>query len=186
MKKLYLLSAGLIIFIISIFVGFWIGSMAVDIPKNEKTEIYAAEKSSAAVSGTAEKITPNTKMVYEYYYPVLGETDTAEESAPYFMIDLTFEDLQKYYDDWQVTYFSPEKVVMRKDVYDERNQRYIVGEKNGYITVFYENDKDGEIVREITSILVSALPEEEQKRLADGITVIGDENLIKILQDYGS
>ena len=187
MKKVYLLSAVLIIFIISVFTGFWLGSMAADIPQAEENKVYAAEKSSSeAVSDSMEKITPNTKMVYEYYYPALGETDVTEENAPYFMVNLTFDDLQKYYDDWQVTYFSAQKVVMRREVYDERNQRYIVGEKNGYVAVFYENDKDGEIVREITNIPVSALPSEEQKRLYEGINVIGDDKLMRILQDYGS
>ena len=44
----------------------------------------------------------------------------------------------------------------------------------------------GIILHEITNTPISALPLEEQERLLEGISVIGDENLSKILSDYTS
>jgi len=132
------------------------------------------------------KIIPGTKIIYEYYYPADGETEVIEESAPYFMLGLTFKELQEYYDVWQIEHFSSEKVVMRRNVYGEREQKYIVGIKDGYVAVFYDIDIDDELVREITNIFAGALPDEEQKRLKKGIKVVGESNLNSILQDYSS
>ena len=172
---------------VSVLTGYTFGrSFAEIVPKNEN-KIYAAQKSEVyEADADKNKITPSTKLVYEYYYPITGEKETKEETAPYFMVDLTFDDLQKYYSDWQVTYFSADKVVMQKKVYDEKGQKYIIGEKDGKLTVFWETDKDGEIIKEVTDIYVSSLPAEEQEKIRKGIEVIGEESLINILQDYGS
>ena len=187
MKKIFMVSAVLLLFGFSVLTGYAFGRSFADIvPKNEN-KIYAAQKSEVyEADADKNKITPSTKLVYEYYYPITGEKETKEETAPYFMVDLTFDDLQKYYSDWQVTYFSADKVVMQKKVYDEKGQKYIIGEKDGKLTVFWETDTDGEIIKEVTDIYVSSLPAEEQEKIRKGIEVIGEESLINILQDYGS
>ena len=143
MKKIFMVSAVLLLFGFSVLTGYAFGRSFADIvPKNEN-KIYAAQKSEVYEADVDKnKITPSTKLVYEYYYPITGEKETKEETAPYFMVDLTFDDLQKYYSDWQVTYFSADKVVMQKKVYDEKGQKYIIGEKDGRLTVFWETDKD--------------------------------------------
>jgi len=60
---------------------------------------------------------------------------------------------------------------------------YVVGIFNGYIAVYYAS---GGNIKEVTSTPVSALVEEEQQRLANGIPIYNDEQLVRILQDYGS
>ena len=119
-----MVSAVLLLFGFSVLTGYAFGRSFADIvPKNEN-KIYAAQKSEVyEADADKNKITPSTKLVYEYYYPITGEKETKEETAPYFMVDLTFDDLQKYYSDWQVTYFSANKVVMQKKVYDEKGQK---------------------------------------------------------------
>ena len=55
------------------------------------------------------RITPSTKMIYEYYYTEDDVTQTLEDVPPYFLLDMTLEDMKKVYTDWQIISFSSKK-----------------------------------------------------------------------------
>lgn len=144
------------------------------------------EEPESLETSSSPKIIPTTKIVYEYYY-LKDNIIKKEEGLPmYFLLDLTFNDLKDMYPDWNILSFSENEVVMRKLVNEESEEHYIVGQKDGYITVFYDKEKDGTNIHEITDISVEGLSETEKVLLNDGIYVIGQENLSKILEDYGS
>ena len=128
------------------------------------------------------RITPSTKMIYEYYYTEDDVTQTLEDVPPYFLLDMTLEDMKKVYTDWQIISFSSKEVIMRKTLEAKSDEQYIIGEKN----VFYKEPQHGIVLHEITNTPLSALPLEERERLLEGISVTGDENLSKILSDYTS
>lgn len=144
------------------------------------------EKESVVTATDTARITPSTKMVYEYYYTEDGVTQTLEDVPPYFLLDMTLEDMKKVYTDWQIISFSSKEVVMRKSLEAKSNEQYVIGEKNGYVAVYYKEPQHGIILHEVTNTPVSALPLEERERLQEGISVTGDENLYKILSDYTS
>jgi hypothetical protein len=58
---------------------------------------------------------------------------------------------------------------------------YTVTSQNGVIVVRYSDE-----IIEVTSTVSTALPPEEQSRLAEGIRVYTEEALVRILEDYGS
>ncbi len=130
------------------------------------------------------KITPSTKMVYEYYYEEDGIIEKNEEIPPYFLIDMTEENLKRSFNDWTITKFTPEEVIMRKVVSGKSNQYYVIGEQEGYVAVFYEMETNGTCLKEITDTPLSALSEDEQKRLREGIHVFGEDALVRILEDF--
>ena len=174
----------IVVFMFSVAAGYFAGikgAQKIDI--NDDSD-FLQESQEASLS--QEKIYPYTTLIYEYYYPYENSTEKESCSAPQFMVGLTLEDLEEYYSDWQVKYFSSKEVVMTKTIYTQKNQRYIVGEMDGYITVYYEEAVDGQIVKERTNIPVASLPEEERNRLKNGIKVLGNESLSSILQDFGS
>jgi len=133
-----------------------------------------------------EKITPSTKMVYQYYYTEDGVTEVQEEIPPYFMLDLTLSDISKYYTAWDIVSFSPKEVVMRKTIIGESQQRYVVGQKDGYVAVYYEEEQEGISLKELTGIPVDGLTEDEKLRLNQGIKVMGNEALARTLENYSS
>lgn len=145
-----------------------------------------AEAEVVEAASKEEKITPSTKMVYRYNFADDGVTEEVEEEPSYFLIDLTLSDLLKYYSTWDIVSFSSKEVVMEKTIYGPSMQRYVVGEKDGYIAVFYEQEQNGVNLKEITSIPVDALSEEERLRLTQGIKVIGKDSLARVLEDYSS
>ena len=154
--------------------------------EEEPQEQEEQQQPEVQTVSTEQRITPSTKMVYQYYYEEDGVTEIQEDVPPYFLIDLTLNDLLKYYTNWEVLSFSEREVVMRQIVPDESHQNYVVGEQDGYIAVFYQVEKNGIRLHELTDTPVSSLSQEEQQRLAEGILVTGDDNLAKILEDYGS
>lgn len=134
----------------------------------------------------SQKIQPYTKMVYQYYYPDEDVTKEQEDVPPYYLLDLTMEDVQRMYQDWKVLSFSNREVVMRRNMAGKSDERYVVGQKDGYVAVYYEETQNGVSLHEVTDTPISSLPKEDQDRLREGITVYGNDNLCKILGDYGS
>ena len=133
-----------------------------------------------------DKITPSTKIVYRYYYTDDQVMEEQEEVPPYFLLDLTLEDMLKYYSTWEIVSFSAKEVIMQKTVYGPSHQRYVVGEKDGYIAVFYEEEIEGISLKEVTEIPINGLSEEDLFRLSEGIKVIGKDALARTLENYSS
>ena len=71
---------------------------------------------------------------------------------------------------------------------DSPNPRYILRTDHGFVTVFYiHNGQDQPLsIKERTRTPASALSPEERKRLSDGIYIYTEEQLLRLLQDYGS
>lgn len=155
-------------------------------PVDSGIEPVAAMADSPIVPDAAEKITASTKMVYEYYYTGDGIIEKTEELSPYFLIDMTKEDVEGIFSEWIVASFTPEEVVMRKYLDGNSNQYYIVGVYEGFIAVFYAVETNGTKLKEITDRPAASLPAEEQERLKSGIHVLGQDALVKVLEDYSS
>lgn len=154
--------------------------------QRETEAILNQNMEEAAAVSTEDKITPSTKMVYEYYYTEDGVTEREEAVPPYFMLDLTLNDLVKYYEEWTVISFSPREVVMRRVIDGKSEQQYIIGEYEGYVAVFYAEEIEGIILKELTSMPVSALSEDERLRLSEGIVITGNDELIRAMESYES
>ena len=151
----------------------------------ENNNPYLNENGEPVIS-SPNKITPSTKIVYEYVYSEDGTVKTVEEEPPYFMLDLTFDDMLKYYPNWEIVSFSPQKVVMRKTIYGSDTQRYIVTDRDGVIVVYYEENGGRSSIKEITNIKTVALSNEEKERLKKGIIDVGEYDLSRVLEDYSS
>jgi len=141
---------------------------------------------AAPVSSSEEKITPNTEIIYKYYYELDDKSVEEKEQAPYYMINLDKEELVEKYSDWEIKNFSSKQVVMEKTLKEKSPLYYRIGEKDGYIAVYYEKPVNGISLKEITDTPISALPKDEQERIKKGIEVYGEDELIRMLEDYSS
>ena len=68
---------------------------------------------------------------------------------------------------------------------------YVLGTDHGFVAVFYVNDDLGNVnrslaLKERTRMPADALPFDERERLLNGIYVYTEEQLVMLLQDYGS
>ena len=137
-------------------------------------------------AGDTPFLESGAKIIYRYHYLKDGHIETSSENAPYFFIGLTRMELAEKLMGWELVEFSPQLIVFEKRVNARSTDRYTVGILNGHVTVFYDEEVDGSRVKEQTEIPVDALSEDEISRLMTGIRVIGEEQLLKVLEDYGS
>jgi len=166
--------------IISTASGYMAGRNYID-----KNRIELKDKESEIpVSFLSDKITPSTKMVYQYYYINDGIIKTAEDVPPYFMVGLSLEEVVNFYTNWEIVKFSPKEVIMKKTVYGDDIQKYIISEKGGYIAVFYEENGVKSSIKEITNIKTDGLSHEELEKIKNGINVTGDYTLNRVLENY--
>lgn len=137
----------------------------------------------------SETIKPSTKIIYNYYYEDEGFYESTDEMAPEFLIGMNAEELKNTFanSDWKVNNFSGSEVVLQKNIAKSEKQNYVIGIKNGYVAVFYNENKLGGLnLKEVTNTPVNSLSPEEQKRLKNGIKISGNNNLLLVMQDYES
>ena len=131
------------------------------------------------------RIADDTRMVYDYYNAETGDYERVEEYAAQALLGLTATELAAKFVDWQIVSFDSARVYLRQNREIEY-RRFIIGVHEGYIAVFYDNDDDLRGIKELTSRPIAALPEEEQQRLIEGIKVVGNEELMRALEDFSS
>lgn len=129
------------------------------------------------------RISIGTVMVYEHYDPSTSTFERTEESPSQVLLGMSREDVANMFVDWRILYFSPYQVHLRQNDALEHRQ-FTIAAHQGFIAVFYDNDQT--TIKELTNRPIYALAQEEQDRLAEGITVRGNEELIRALEDFGS
>ena len=67
----------------------------------------------------------------------------------------------------------------------EAGHMFVVTVLDGYIVIYHSQENGGGL-KEVTSTIVDALAPEEQEQLKNGIKIYSEEDLARILQDYGS
>lgn len=179
MRKTIMITA-LCSFLLFMLAGYyltlWMGE------RDKKAEIQEAD----IVSGTNKLIGANTKIVYQYFYTKDKVIKEEHEPAPVFLQGIDIDQLKSIYDDWQIVFFSPEKVILKYKIDGLSSEIYILGESEGYLTVFYEDPQKKLHLKEKTELPVASLPDEEAEKIREGIKVIGENNLAKLLADYMS
>lgn len=147
-------------------------------------EPYAVPEPISENDEDAVRINRNTKIIYEYVYSD-NEHVQSEETSPYFLIGLTEKEFMEIYYGWDIAVFTEDSVILRKQL-QAGSEQYIVGIKDGYVAVFYDSAQKSDNVKEVTATPINSLTPDEQIKLKEGVYVSGRDNLIKILEDYGS
>ncbi len=147
----------------------------------------AAEKQqSEEVLNETMRITADTRMVYQYFYTEDMITKEQAEPSPLFLQGLNMKELQSVYNGWQIVSFSDEKVILRSQINGRSDETYIIGEDDGYLAVFYEDAEKNICLQERTDTPLSALSADDAMQIREGLRVLGEENLAKLLSDYMS
>lgn len=191
------------------------------IPETYEDETESKLEANAVIQADTIKlsrISPSTRIVYQYYYTMDDKLVTDECEPPYYLVDMTRQQLESYYTDWQLISFSTDKVVLRKSI-NERESKgyYIVKAYEDKIAVFYDYTEAFEIafedalasgkyqeyeknlffdefinmnkehyLREVLDTPINTLSQEEQDKLNEGILIYGDDELVRLLENYSS
>ncbi len=117
-KKQYLIIIIMVLCAVSGFGGYFTALKYIEhensniISRNEKTDTE-----DLVVSSQDNSINPSTKIVYEYYYADKGTTKGVRIHRRILCLVLLVQMIE-YYTDWNIVYFSPKEVVMRKTIYE--------------------------------------------------------------------
>lgn len=183
----------IIIITIGIILGFLIGiylyntnqeSKNLIISEKEETKIER-KKEDKEVSNQEKLITPNTKIIIKTYYKdcnhIIEESAALEDE----WINLNEEELSKQANNFTIQKFSPEEVVLYKEENGFCNEHYLLIEKNGYIEVYFLDEKgEMKFMTNIVDIATELLPEKDREELKTGIKVYGKKELNKKIEDF--
>lgn len=131
-----------------------------------------------------EKVSPKAVLVLKTCHKSCGHTTKEEVDVPAEMVNQEEKEIQALYPQWKVIGFSPEEVVLYREVNGICDEHYAVRAKDGLVAVYVKNEKGEEALKELTGISMEYLPEEDQKKIQAGIEITGKEQLNSLLEDY--
>lgn len=197
MKKWIYIVGIIVIVIVAILVGcylfrkdsnlkeqenFKMNNTMVDEPNEIKNNILANEISVSTQD--KEKISPNSVLILKKQYEECFHTIREYAKMPEEYVNLTKQELEEKQEGWQVESFSPNEVILIKQVSGVCNQHYMLRLKDGVIAAYQIQDDNTEILKEETGISTEYLTEIDKIRLEEGIRIYGEEELNSTLEDY--
>lgn len=197
MKKWIYIVGIIIVVIIAILVGCYLfgkesvekeqenfrpTNILVDTPNQIENNIVANEISVSTQD--KEKISPNSVLILKKQYEECSHTIREYAKMPEEYVNLTKEELEENQEGWTIESFSPNEVILVKQMAGVCNEHYMLRLKDGVIAVYQIQDDNTEILKEETGISTEYLTEIDKIRLEEGIRIYGEEELNSTLEDY--
>ena len=188
MRKFGIVALIIILFIISIISIFFTKS-AINFSKNkdEGNNIVLAkeiEDESVKTGSNDVKVSPNAEVASTEYFQKCGHSVTKKELVPREIVNLSEDEVKEFYSDWSLDSFSPNEIKLSRKSSGICGEHYILRESDGFISISCKNESGEYIFKGLTDISVQYLPEEDLKKLEQGIEVEGREALNKFLEDF--
>lgn len=192
MKKAIWIVLGIIMLLaVSMSIGYFIYTIQfakqneIEMAKRETIiEKQVENENSILTNVEEEKVTPSTQFILQKHYVQCGHTTVDYVEIPSEIVNMSQEQLQEQYQEWEIAKFSKEEVILRKEESGNCDQHYVLREKEGYVAIYWINQNGMESLKEITGISVEYLPEEDIKKFEEGIFVYGLQELNTIIEDY--
>lgn len=200
MKKIYIIS----IIIISIFITSVV--ITLNLTKNENkdnkqeeitntqiseiiedecTEEYLQEKEITPVVSEPEKISINAQLILKKYFSQCDHTINEYTEIPEECVNMTKEELQEQYPDWEVIGFEPNKVTLYKEFDDTCGEHFKLKIEDGKINIYLINKDGTESLYEKTNISSEYLTETDLIKInEEGLEIYGKEELNKAIEDF--
>lgn len=199
---------GILIFIFSIGVGFvfsklWVNQKLSDanlkvvgdelhfLNESNKNILEAKDREENSISNEVleasaieEKVLPTAEFAMKKVYNECGHFKFEYAELPQELVNLTEEEVEDYYKDWEIEEFSPSKIILTKEINSLCDEHFIIKLGEKYVQVFHLEPDGNLVVYETTDISREYLPEEDIKKLEEGIYVFGEGKLNSVLEDF--
>ena len=163
-----------------------IKSIALDekIINDECTEFAKNQNETVLTMANNSKISPNAIIIFKTYYKECKHIKNDIENVPNSLINATEKELKEQYEDWEVKGFSNSEIVLYTEKEGYCGEHYKLKENNGVLSI-YQVDNDGkEILKENTDINVEFLTEEDKEKIREGLNIIGEKSLNRMIEDF--
>lgn len=191
-----------IIMIIALVLGFLVGVYLYKInylKNNEKIEIAQkvedectdfAELEANGIfetkitNGQEEKVSPNCTLTLKMYYKTCEHIIEKSKNIEQNLVNLTEEQLKNQLQEWEIQKFTPEQIVLYKEVDDFCNEHYKLKIENGYVRIYELDKQNNEKLLKSTDISSEYLTSQDLEKLKDGVEVYTRKELNKTIEDF--
>ena len=87
-----------------------------EIIEDECTEEYSNEQNTTSVFSTEEKVAANAILILKKYYTQCDHTINEYVELPQELVNMTKEEVQEHYPDWEVIGFEEGKITLYKEL----------------------------------------------------------------------
>lgn len=184
---------------IGIILGFLTGLYLYKINSidNKKTEIIAqtieddctsiAHLSGANIVETnnkQEKTSPNCKIILKVYYEKCNHIIETKKSIEEADVNITEDELQEKFPEWEIQRFTPNEIVLYKEINEFCNEHFLLKEEQGYIAIYKLDENNKAEFFQTTEISTDYLAEKDLTEIQNGIKVYTEKELNKTLEDF--
>lgn len=155
-----------------------------EVIEDECTEEYEQMQNASAVSSNEEKVSANAILILKKYYKKCEHTVNEYVEMPQELVNMTKEEVQEQYPDWEMIGFEPGKVTLYREFEDECGEHFKLKVEDGKVVVYIVNKDGTESFYEKTDISSEYLTETDLINMQDGLEVYGKEELNKIIEDF--
>lgn len=183
-----------ILLLIGIIAGIWVYQKDnaqdsniisnTQLAKEEEQKNREVKENSLSTSATQEKVSPNCMLLEKQYFKGCDHIIKTAKDIPEKCINYSKEQFEKAYQDWKIEEFSSNHITVYQEKNGFCNEHYVIRENDGVLSIYNKNENGEESLVENTQIQTMYLPEEDLKRLEQGIEAVGNTQLHSILEDF--
>lgn len=192
-----------IIIIIALVLGFLVGVYLYRINYSEKEDdnLKIAQKvedectdfaelefngmlETIITNGQEEKVSPNCLLTLKIYYKKCGHLIEKSQNIEQNLVNLTEEQLRKQLPEWEIQKFTPEQIVLYKELDDFCNEHYKLKIENGYIRIYKLDEQNNEKLLKSTDISSEYLTKDDLEELKNGVEIYTKKELNKTIEDF--
>ncbi|MBR4110965.1 MAG: BofC C-terminal domain-containing protein [Clostridia bacterium] len=151
--------------------------------QEEQDQKYEVQE---VASTSQEKISPYAKITVEKYYKQCDHSTIEIYDVPKELVNLTQEELQKRYENWEIKQFSSNDIQLYRQINANCSSHFVLKEKDGYIAVYKVVSNNLDELNMITEIEYASLKEEDKLAVENGIKIYGKEELSSVIEDFSS
>ena len=155
-----------------------------EVIEDECTQEYEETQKATTVSSTEEKLASNAILILKKYYQKCEHTINEYVELPQELVNMTEEEVQAQYLDWEVIGFEKGKLTLYKEFDDVCGEHFKLKVEDGKIVVYTVNDDGSETIYEKTNISSEYLTETDLINMQDGLEIYGKEELNQIIEDF--
>lgn len=136
------------------------------------------------VNSYDEKLSANARLVLKKYYKKCDHTINEYVEMPTEFVNMTEEDIKKEYQEWEIIGFSPEEVILYKEIDDKCDEHFLLKLEDGKVVIYKVLEDGTNQLYEKTDIAAEYLPEVDLLNMDGGLEIYGKESLNQILEDF--
>lgn len=180
---------GLLIFVFSFGVGYYYSSVWKHNKENiaidyiGKNEIIENEITLETIQ-EEEKISFDAEFALKKYYDECGHFTFQYAELPQEIVNLSRQDVEETYSDWQIEEFSSDSLVLSQEINSICDEHYLVkmGEHN--IEIYQVGNGGSLSLYRETDISKEYLTAEDISSLESGILIYGTGKLNSVIEDF--